>query len=105
MKYFLVLALLLGCQLHAEEDPHTRLVHDLAHGMGGVIIASAAHGIDSMVPDWTNHRWGKVLSEIGIAMLGNVAYMAVTEKPLDISVERTLAAGFGAALFSFQVNF
>ena len=94
---FLLLCLL-TCPLHADDSA---LVHGLAHGASGALVASAvnigAHG--------QLKGWKAIAIELGLALAVDLAYEAATHKDAVTTWQHNGDAVLGAAIVGFQINF
>ena len=92
-----ILLCLLACPLHADDSA---LVHGLAHGAAGALVASAVNiGAQGKLKGWK-----ATAIELGMALAVDWAYEAATSKDVTTTWQHNGDAVLGAGVVAFQVN-
>ena len=93
----ILLLCLLTSPLHADDSA---LVHGLAHGAGGALVASAVNiGAQGKLKGWK-----ATAIELGLALAVDWVYEAATSKDAVTTWQHNGDAVLGSGIVAFQVN-
>jgi hypothetical protein len=110
MKFALLfLSLLSGSPLFAgpaiDIQDDNNVVHELAHGAAGALVALAVDYVWQIEPSYHKHPVENVVVETLAAIAANCAYESLTDKTIDESAPRVLAGAIGGLIISYRINF
>jgi hypothetical protein len=111
MKYLLLFLSLLAAMAHAEDASDSDLVHGLAHGGAGAMVAMAADVGPMNIVRYDLSRshqrlawYVPILIESCLALAADEFYEAETEKVPTVLAQHNLDATAGAALYAMRVD-
>lgn len=110
MKYLLLFLVLLGGIAQAE-DSDSDLVHGLAHGGAGAMVAMATDTVPVNIARYNlelEHRhmpwYVPLLVDSGMAFVADEIYELSTEKTPTVLAQHNLDATIGGALYSMRLD-